>query len=35
MDEFSGFPRTETLKSGLAVTIRPLRTDDRETPSLS
>ena len=31
MDEFSGFPRTETLKSGLAVTIRPLRTDDRET----
>jgi RimJ/RimL family protein N-acetyltransferase len=28
--EISGFPRTETLKSGLAVTIRPLRTDDRE-----
>ncbi len=30
MTEISGFPRTETLKSGLAVTIRPLRADDRE-----
>lgn len=30
MTEVSGFPRTETLKSGLAVTIRPLRADDRE-----
>jgi RimJ/RimL family protein N-acetyltransferase len=30
MDEISGFPRTETLKSGLAVTIRPLLPDDRE-----
>jgi RimJ/RimL family protein N-acetyltransferase len=30
MDEIGGFPRTETLKSGLAVTIRPLRSDDRE-----
>jgi RimJ/RimL family protein N-acetyltransferase len=28
--EISGFPLTETLKSGLAVTIRPLRPDDRE-----
>lgn len=30
MDKISGFLRTETLKSGLAVTIRPLRVDDRE-----
>ena len=30
MTEISGFPRMETLKSGLAVTIRPLRVDDRE-----
>ena len=30
MAEISGFPRTDTLKSGLAVTIRPLRPDDRE-----
>jgi len=30
MDEISGFPRTETLKSGLAVTIRPLHADDRD-----
>jgi len=30
MTEISGFPRTETLKRGLAVTIRPLRSDDRE-----
>ena len=30
MAEISGFPRNETLKSGLAVTIRPLRADDRE-----
>ena len=30
MAEITGFPRTETLKSGLAVTIRPLRADDRE-----
>jgi RimJ/RimL family protein N-acetyltransferase len=27
--EISAFPRMETLKSGLAVTIRPLRPDDR------
>ena len=30
MTEISGFRRRETLKSGLAVTIRPLRADDRE-----
>jgi RimJ/RimL family protein N-acetyltransferase len=30
IDQISGFPRTETLKSRLAVTIRPLRADDRE-----
>ena len=30
MTEISGFPRTDTLRSGLAVTIRPLRVDDRE-----
>ena len=30
MTEISGFPRIETLKSGLAVTIRALRVDDRE-----
>ena len=30
MAEISGFPRTDTLKGGLAVTIRPLRPDDRE-----
>ena len=30
MTEISGFPRTDTLKGGLAVTIRPLRPDDRE-----
>ena len=27
--EIGGFPRMETLKGGLAVTIRPLRPDDR------
>ena len=30
MAEISGFPRPDTLKGGLAVTIRPLRPDDRE-----
>ena len=30
MSELSGYPRAETLKSGLAVTVRPLRSDDRE-----
>jgi GNAT superfamily N-acetyltransferase len=28
--EFSGFPKKEQLRNGLAVTIRPLRADDRE-----
>ncbi len=28
--EVSGYPRTENLRNGLAVTIRPLRADDRE-----
>lgn len=30
MTEFGGLPRSETLKSGIAVTIRALRADDRE-----